>query len=135
MFLHVLNYFEENYKAEAGSLPAIYLLNLMAESGRKISELAGEIKRYYHSGEINSEVEDKGAVIQKLKEIYKDGEISELDGVKISFWENFEKGKRWWFNVRPSNTEPVLRLNLEADNEKLMERKKNELLGIIRSAR
>jgi len=128
-------YFEENYKAEAGSLPAIYLLNLMAESGRKISELAGEIKRYYHSGEINSEVEDKSAVIQKLKEIYKDGEISELDGVKISFWENFEKGKRWWFNVRPSNTEPVLRLNLEADNKKLMERKKDELLEIIRSAR
>ena len=128
-------YFEENYKAEAGSLPAIYLLNLMAESNRKISELTGEIKRYYHSGEINSEVEDKGAVIQKLKEIYKDGEISELDGVKISFWDNFEKGKRWWFNVRPSNTEPVLRLNLEADNEKLMKRKKDELLGIIRFAR
>jgi len=126
-------YFEENYKAEAGSLPVIYLLNLMAESGRKISELAGEIKRYYHSGEINSEVENKGAVIQKLKEIYKDGEISELDGVKISFWENFEKGKRWWFNVRPSNTEPALRLNLEADNEKLMEEKKDEILKIIRS--
>ncbi|MCD6149736.1 phosphomannomutase/phosphoglucomutase [bacterium] len=127
-------YFEENYKAEAGSLPAIYLLNLMAKSDKKISELADEIKRYYHSGEINSKVENKGAVIEKLKEIYKDGEISELDGVKISFWDSYKKGNRWWFNVRPSNTEPALRLNLEADNEKLMEQKRNKILKIIRSA-
>ena len=105
----------------------------MAASGKKISELADEIKRYYHSGEINSEVENKDAVIQKLKEIYKDGKIGELDGVKISFWDGCEKGKRWWFNVRPSNTEPALRLNLEADNEKLMKQRKDELLKIIRS--
>ncbi len=124
-------YFEENYKAEAGSLPAIYLLNLMAETGQPISELVKDIKRYYHSGEINSEVSDKGAVISALKEKYQDGIITELDGVKISFW-NKEKGSRWWFNVRPSNTEPVLRLNLEADNEELLEKKKDELLAIIR---
>ncbi len=126
-------YFEENYKAEAGSLPVIYLLNLMAETNRKISELASEIKKYFHSGEINSEVKNKDAVIKKLKENYKEGEISELDGVKISFWDNYEEGKRWWFNVRPSNTEPVLRLNLEADDEKLMEEKRGEILKIIRS--
>jgi len=127
-------YFEENYKAEAGSLPVIYLLNLMAKTGKKISKLADEIKRYYHSGEINSEVKNKEAVIKKLKEIYKNGKIGELDGVKISFWENYEKGNRWWFNVRPSNTEPALRLNLEADNGELMKQKKDELLKIIRSA-
>ncbi len=124
-------YFEENYKAEAGSLPAIYLLNLMAETGQPISDLIKDIKRYYHSGEINSEVSDKEAVLRKLKEKYADGEINELDGVKISFW-NKPQGERWWFNVRPSNTEPVLRLNLEADNEKLMQTKQAELLEIIR---
>jgi phosphomannomutase len=123
-------YFDENYKAECGSLPAIYLLNLIAETGQPISELVAETKRYFHSGEINSEVKDKDAVMQKLKVIYKDGILSELDGVKISFWNN-EPGKRWWFNVRPSNTEPLLRLNLEADNEQLMEEKKEELLKVI----
>ena len=124
-------YFEENYKAEAGSLPAIYLLNLMAETGKKISELVADVQRYFHSGEINSEVSDKDAVLATLKEKYSNGEIGELDGIKISFWNN-EPGKRWWFNVRPSNTEPLLRLNLEADNEELMKEKRDEVLEIIR---
>ncbi|MFC1609036.1 phosphomannomutase/phosphoglucomutase [Patescibacteria group bacterium] len=124
-------YFQENFKAEAGSLPVIYLLNLMAETGKPISELVADVKRYYHSGEINSDVSDKDAVIAELKEKYSDGEITELDGVKISFWNN-EKGSRWWLNVRASNTEPVLRLNLEADTQELMEEKRNELLELIR---
>lgn len=124
-------YFKENFNAEATSLSAIYLLNLMAETGKPISELVRDLRRYYHSGEINSEVEDKDSVIKELKEKYTDGEIAELDGVKISFW-NKEKGSRWWFNVRPSNTEPVLRLNLEADNKELMEEKLEEVLNIIR---
>jgi phosphomannomutase len=123
-------YFEENFKAEAGSLPVIYLLNLMTETDKSISKLVKNIKRYYHSGEINNTVKDKNAVISKLKKIYSDGKISELDGIKINFWDN-EKGKRWWFNVRPSNTEPVLRLNLEADNQKLMEEKRKEILDLI----
>ncbi len=124
-------YFEENFTAEAGSLPAIYLLNLMAETGEKISSLTKKLKKYYHSGEINSEVADKDAVLEKIKEIYKDGKLGELDGIKISFWDN-QPGKRWWLNVRPSNTEPVLRLNLEADNKELMEEKRDELLDLIR---
>lgn len=124
-------YFKENYNAEATSLSAIYILNLMAETGKPISELVKDLRRYHHSGEINSEVEDKDAVIAELKEEYSNGDISELDGIKISFW-NKEKGSRWWLNVRPSNTEPVLRLNLEADNEELMKEKIEEVLGIIR---
>lgn len=124
-------YFQENFTAEAGSLPAVYLLNLMAETGKPISELVSELRRYYHSGEINSEVSDKEAVMEELKKKYSDGEIGEMDGVKISFWSN-KPGKRWWLNVRPSNTEPVLRLNLEADNEELMKEKKDEVLGVIR---
>jgi len=118
-------YFKENYLAEASTLAAIMLLNAMAESGRKISEMVAEVKRYFHSGEINSEVKDKDEVIKKLKEKYSDGKISELDGVKIEYPD-------WWFNVRPSNTEPVLRLNLEANTQEMMEKKRDEVLGIIR---
>jgi len=118
-------YFEENSYAEAGTLPALLLLNLMAETGRTISELVSELRHYFHSGEINSEVEDKDAVLTALKERYADGKQHELDGLKVEYPD-------WWFNVRPSNTEPLLRLNLEADTEKLMEEKKSELLTMIR---
>ncbi|OGI27552.1 MAG: hypothetical protein A2359_00145 [Candidatus Moranbacteria bacterium RIFOXYB1_FULL_43_19] len=118
-------FFEENYKAETSTLAAIMLLNLMAETGKKISEIVIEVKRYSHSGEINSEVENKDAVISALKKKYSDGKISELDGVKIEFPD-------WWLNVRPSNTEPVLRLNLEANTKEMMEEKRDEVLKIIR---
>lgn len=118
-------YFRENYMAESSTLAALTLLNAMAESGKKMSKLARDAKRYFHSGEINSEVEDKDAVIAKLKEKYADGKTSVMDGVKIEYPD-------WWFNVRPSNTEPVLRLNLEANTEEMMEEKKDEVLKIIR---
>ncbi len=119
-------YFAENSCAEASTLTAILLLNLMAETGETISSLVKDAKRYFHSGEINSEVENKDTVIAKLKEKYGDGKISELDGVKIEY-------KNWWFNVRPSNTEPLLRLNLEAATQELMEQKREELLSLIRA--
>jgi phosphomannomutase len=118
-------FFEENSKAEMSTLAALTVLNLMNESGKTISELTAELKRYFHSGEINSDVKDKEAVMSKLKELYKDGQLDEMDGIRIDF-------EDWWFNVRPSNTEPKLRLNLEAKDQKLMEEKREELLGIIR---
>lgn len=118
-------FFEENSKAELPTLAAMMLINLMNETGKKLSELTQDLKRYSHSGEINSDVEDKIGRIEKLKKIYKDGEMDELDGVRIDFPD-------WWFNVRPSNTEPVLRLNLEAKTKELMEEKRDEVLKIIR---
>ncbi len=118
-------YFEENSFAEAGTLPALLLLNLMAETGQSISELVADTRRYFHSGEINSEVHDKDAILAKLKETYADGTSHELDGLKVEYPD-------WWFNVRPSNTEPLLRLNLEADTQEKMEAKRDELLAIIR---
>jgi phosphomannomutase len=118
-------YFQENSFAEAGSLPALMLLNLMAESGRTISELTADLRRYRHSGEINSEVEDKDVVLAKLKEKYADGQMHELDGLKVEYPD-------WWFNVRPSNTEPLLRLNMEADTQEKMEARRDELLSLIR---
>jgi phosphomannomutase len=118
-------FFEENSKAEMSTLAVLTVLNLMNESGKTISELTAELKRYFHSGEINSDVKDKEAIMNKLKELYKDGQLDEMDGIRIDF-------EDWWFNVRPSNTEPKLRLNLEAKDQKLMEEKKEELLALIR---
>jgi len=118
-------YFEANKNGESSTLAAFTLLNLMAETGKPISELVSDLRRYHHSGEINSEVHDKTAVMKKLKEIYSEGTLTEIDGIKIRF-------EDWWFNVRPSNTEPVLRLNLEAKTQELMEEKVGEVLEIIR---
>lgn len=118
-------YFEENSNAEASTLAAFMILNLMAKTGKKASELMAEVRRYFHSGEINSEVHDKDAVLATLKTKYADGKQHELDGLKVEYAD-------WWFNVRPSNTEPLLRLNLEATTPELMEQKKAELLAIIR---
>lgn len=118
-------YFQENSNAEASTLATLMLLNLMAETGQPISELVAELRRYSHSGEINSEVKDKDAVLATLRAKYADGKQHELDGLKVEYPD-------WWFNVRPSNTEPLLRLNLEANTPELMEEKKAELLALIR---
>ncbi len=119
-------YFEENSLAEAGTLPALLLLNLMTETGQPISELVAETKRYFHSGEINSEVKDKDAILALLRSHYADGKRHELDGLKVDYAD-------WWFNVRPSNTEPLLRLNLEASTPEQMTAKRDELLALIRA--
>ncbi len=118
-------YFEENSFAEASTLVAFLLLNLMAETGKKISELVSDLRRYAHSAEINSEVTDKDIILKALQEKYSDGQISTLDGLKVDYPD-------WWFNVRPSNTEPLLRLNLEAKTIEMMEEKQKEILSLIR---
>ncbi len=118
-------YFEENSLAESSTLAAILLLNRMAESDDTVSEIVAHVRRYVHSGEINSEVADKDAVIATLRAKYADGTVTDLDGIKVTYPD-------WWFNVRPSNTEPLLRLTLEAETAEAMEEKKAELLGIIR---
>ena len=118
-------YYKENSTAEASTLTAILILNAMAKTGKKLSELVTAIKRYHHSGEINSEVKDAEKIIQSIKEKYKDGQLNTLDGIKINY-------PTWWFSVRSSNTEPLLRLNLEADTKELLDEKQNELLALIR---
>jgi len=118
-------YFKENYYAESASLAVLMIANLVSASGATLSELIRPLKRYHASGEINSTVEDAGAVLLKLKATYGDGTLIELDGVTIEY-------KDWWFNVRTSNTEPLIRLNLEARNEDLMRAKRDEVLALIR---
>ena len=112
------------YAAEMGTLPAILLMNLMAKTGKKLSELVAGVQKYHHSGEINLRVENIPALLEKVRQRYADGKLSELDGVKIVY-------PTWWFSLRASNTEPLVRLNLEANTAQLMEEKKKELLEIL----
>ncbi len=112
------------YRAEMGTLPAILILNLMTRNKKKLSELVDSVRLYAHSGEINMEVSNKDEIFAKIKASYADGKLSELDGVKIEYPE-------WWFSLRASNTEPLIRLNLEASTKELMQQKLEEVLAII----
>ena len=119
-------YFRDFWCADSGTIPALLVLELLSTQDRPLSDLVGDLRsRYFISGEINSEVADKQAKMNELAERYSDGEVSGLDGVSVDYPE-------WHFNVRPSNTEPLLRLNLEALSQELMERKRDEVLDVIR---
>ena len=119
-------YFKQNFTAESQGLAVVMLANLLAKSGKKIHELVAPLRKYFSSGEINSKVSgDPKAIMAEIKERYKDGHVFELDGVSVEFSD-------WWCNVRASNTEPLLRLIVEADTPELMAAKKDELLAVIR---
>ena len=119
-------YFKENFYTESSALAGLLVANLISQSGQPLSELIKPIKRYVASGEINSEVHDTAVVLQKLRATYGgQGKVIELDGFSVEFPD-------WWFNVRASNTEPLIRLNLEAKNAALMAQKRDEILALIR---
>lgn len=118
-------YFKENFFTESSSLAALGVANLVSRSDVPISELIKPIQRYACSGEINSEVEDVDRVFAVLRDKYAGAEVLELDGLSMIFDD-------WWFNVRASNTEPVVRLNLEAGTHGDMARHRDELLAVIR---
>ncbi|HEY2601371.1 MAG TPA: phosphomannomutase CpsG, partial [Thermoleophilaceae bacterium] len=116
------------YCADSGTIPALLILELLSVQEKRMSELLAPLRqKYFISGEINSEVADQDAKMQELAERHPDGEVSWLDGVSIDYDD-------WHFNVRPSNTEPLLRLNLESlVSREDMEEKRDEVLGLIRS--
>jgi phosphomannomutase len=121
-------YFRDFWNADSGTIPALLILELLSLDGRSMTELMSEFRsRYFISGEINSEVDDQRAKMAEIAERFSEGEITRLDGVSINFPD-------WHFNVRPSNTEPLLRLNLESlVSRQDMEAKRDELLALIRS--
>jgi phosphomannomutase len=121
-------YFRDFWCADSGTIPALLVLELVSIEARRLSELVGSYReRYFISGEINSEVADQDAKMRELAERYADGEVTWLDGVSVDFPE-------WHFNVRPSNTEPLLRLNLESlVSHEDMERRRDEVLDVIRA--
>jgi phosphomannomutase len=119
-------YFRENSYADNGMIPALLVLELLGSAGQRFSEaLAPLRRRYFLSGEINSTVKDSAAVMPRIKERYADGRILEMDGVNVDYDD-------WHFNVRASNTEPLVRLNLEAYDRETMERRRDEVLAVIR---
>ena len=120
-------YFRDFSQADTGVVPFLLMLELISRKGRKLSEILAPLReRYFITGEINTPVADVPLKVQELKERYSDGRITHRDGISVDYDD-------WHFNVRPSNTEPLLRLNLEAASQELMERKRDEVLDLIRA--
>ncbi len=119
-------YFRDNWYADSGMIALLQCLELFSEAGKPVSETIAPIDTRFRSGEINSTVGDVAAKLQEIEARYQDAQIDHLDGVTISYPD-------WWMNVRPSNTEPLLRLNVEGDTKELMERHRDEALALIRS--
>ena len=119
-------YFRDFYQADSGTIPALLMLELVSKRGQKLSELLRPFReQYFLTGELNTPVADVALTLQRLKEHFAEqGEISHLDGVSVT-------AADWHLNVRPSNTEPLLRLNLEALDRELMERKRDEALAVV----
>jgi len=122
------HYFRDNYYSDSGLIPFLLVMELMSLEDKPLSELVGEmIRKFPCSGEINSRIENPKEKLVQLKEKYSDGKLDEIDGVSVAY-------DNWRFNVRMSNTEPLLRLNVEAKGDKnLMKEKTEELLNFIRS--
>ena len=119
-------YFRNNFRADSGMIATLIVLEALCEAGESPSEVVKPYERYVDSGEINSEVSDQKAKIEELATRYSDGRQDRLDGLTVEYDD-------WWFNCRPSNTEPLLRLNLEARTQGLMESQRDEVLSIIRA--
>jgi phosphomannomutase len=118
-------YFRDNFFADSGAIAFARVLSIVSKQSGPMSALIDPLRRYSHSGEINFQVDDKDAKIRELAEAYKKvGETDYLDGITIQL-------KDWWFNVRKSNTEPLLRLNLEAQNPEMLEQRLSELKKIL----
>jgi phosphomannomutase len=119
-------YFKENYTAESQGMAFLLLANLICRTGKRVSELVAPLRKYHASGEINSRVADPAAVVARIKQEYgTTGRMFELDGVSVEYQD-------WWFNVRASNTEPLLRLIVEADTQEKMVAQRDRLVALIR---
>ncbi len=123
-------YFRDNFYADNGFIPALLILELMSRKGQTLRELLTPLReKYFISGEINTRVSDMKRVQEKIDAIeaqHQNGRVYSMDGVSVEYPE-------WHFNVRASNTEPMLRLNLEATTERMMEEKRDEVLAFIRA--
>jgi phosphomannomutase len=120
-------YFRDNWRADSGSIAALMVLEQLSLTGQKLSELRRPFERYAQSGEINTRVDDPAAVIERVADAYRDADSDRLDGLTV------DRGD-WWFNLRPSNTEPLLRLNLEAADADACEARTAEVLALVRGA-
>jgi phosphomannomutase len=117
-------YFAENSYTDCGVLAAVMVLNQLSREGRTLKQAADELRIYHGTGEINFKVDDKAAKMKQVERAFPGGEVDYLDGVSVTFPD-------WWVNVRPSNTEPYLRMCLEADTEELMKEKRAAIVAIL----
>lgn len=117
-------YFRDNYYSDSGMIAFLMVLDILSAKRVPFSNIVSPLKRYYSTGEINFEVEDKDAKIEEITKEFSNGKVDHLDGVTVEY-------KDWWFNVRKSNTEPLLRLNLEGKTQEIMEKGKRLLINII----
>ena len=118
-------YFRDHYRADSGIVAAVVVLDQMSKVGKPLSELLQPLRRYRDSGEINSKVTDQQGTMEKIAASYRKERQDRLDGLTV-------ESDEWWFNVRPSNTEPLLRLNVEARTDEQLRQKVDEVLSIIR---
>jgi len=119
-------YFKDFFFADSGIIPSLILMEMLSKKGKKMSEILAPLEaKYFISGEINSKVADTKAVMQKLAVVDKDGKQHTMDGISVDY-------PTWHFNVRGSNTEPLIRLNLEAKTKEEMEKRRDEVLRVIR---
>ena len=121
-------YFRDFTQADSGTIPALLMLELVSRRGEPLSEILRPLREHYFlTGEINTPVPDVALKLQEVKERFgAEGKVSHVDGLEVT-------ADDWHMNVRPSNTEPLLRLNLEALDPRLMERKRDEVLALIRA--
>jgi len=123
-------YFRDNFYADNGFIPALLILELMSKKGQSLHDLLAPLRtKYFISGELNTTLKSMAEVPAKLDAIaarYADGHQYQLDGISVEYPD-------WHFNVRPSNTEPLLRLNLEAKTPELMAARRDEVIGLIRA--
>ncbi len=113
-------YFRENYYCDSGMIAALTVLSILSRENKKISELIHSISKYHSSGELNFEIDNKAKVIEQIKTQYKEGKLTTIDGIRIDF-------PTWWFNLRASNTEPLLRLVVEAASKEELNTRVSEL--------
>jgi phosphomannomutase len=113
-------YYRDNFYADSGMITLVHVLNILSQSDEPLSKLIEPLRRYSSTGEVNFEVDDKETTMKELTRAYSDGQVDDLDGVTVQY-------KDWWFNCRPSNTEPLLRLIIEAKSDDQLDDKFDEL--------
>ncbi len=113
-------YYRDNFYADSAMITVVHVLNIVSDANRPVSDSFRPLRRYHATGEVNFKVDDKKAKMAELAKLYADAQLDYLDGVTVRY-------KKWWFNCRPSNTEPLLRLNVEAKEKELLEEKFSQL--------
>lgn len=119
-------YFRDNYNADSSSIAALLFLEFISQKSLALSAIRKNYDKYFTSGEINYYVDDNEKIFDNLKRNYSQGKIDTIDGITVNF-------SNWWFNVRPSNTEPLIRLNIEAEQKSVLDKKKEQLQAMIKS--